>query len=464
MSVPDDSAVDRVAAPVRPTSEALTSFLGLPRRRVVQALQRLFELPAGFAFDWFDARTDAGRSGGLAIAITTPEGRALRFELAEAGSVQRPWARGGGIVAILLPGDQEGAFLPADIARLRRHVVERLQHLDAPSERPLVDELRRSLGDVRRYRGLNDTAYRQISARTDGSPFGFLRLGFRCNQRCAMCWQQRTWPDAPEAYPSLWLDEMAAAGVRDVSLTGGEPTLYPRLLDLVDRAARHHGMTVSLQTNAIRLARGDLAARLRAAGLTEVLVSFHGATAEVAEALTGAPGSHAATVAGIQACLAAGLSVSLNAIVERRTLPYLPEHAREVLRLFVAAHPENPVRNVDYSHPCRYADAAEWARAVVPFDEVRRWLAEARRILVDGGVGVSLLGSCGWPDCVVPEGPAPSTRPGRDDLDVQDVAGRIFLAPCEGCGARRTCLGVRREYVDVHGARGLIPLPCHDEA
>ncbi len=454
MSPSDDTAVPSPTLP-RPTTDALTSFLGLPRRRVADVLAKVLQLPDGHTLAWFDARSDAGRAGGLAVAVGTPEGRELRFELAEPGAVARPWARGGGLVAILLPSDRDGVFQPADIARVRRHVMQRLAGLDRPEHRALVDELRAALGEVRRYRGLNDTAYRQIGAASDGAPYGFLRLGFRCNQRCAMCWQQHDWPDAPEGYPERWLDEMAAAGVRDVSFTGGEPTLYPGLTTLVERAARTHGMTVALQTNALRLGRGDLAARLVAAGLTEVLVSFHGATPEVSDAMTGAPGTFAPTVAGIEAALRAGLRVSMNAIVERRSLSTLTLHARTVVERFVRPFPGNPLSKVDYSHPCRYADADEWARAVVPFDEVRGPLAEATRMLSEAGVEVGLVGSCGWPDCVVADLPLPERRPQRDDLDAQDLAGRVFLPPCEGCAARGSCLGVRREYADVHGARGL---------
>lgn len=452
----DDDAPTPLAP--RPTTDVLSPFLALPRRRVADALARCLALPPEHSLSWFDARSDAGRAGGLAVAITTPAGRELRFELAEPGAVRRPWAQGGGLVAILLPSTREGTFQPADIARVRRHVAERLRSLDGPEHRLLLDELRQALGEVRRYRGLSDSAYRQIGASSDGAPFGFLRLGFRCNQRCTMCWQQHDWPDAPEGYLERWLDEMAAAGVRDVSLTGGEPTLYPGLPGLVERAAGLHGMTVSLQTNALRLGRGDLATRLAGAGLTEVLVSFHGANPEVFDAMTGVVGSYAPTVAGVQAALRAGLRVSLNAIVERRSLANLPEHAQAVLDLFVRPFPDNPVKSVDYSHPCRYADADEWARAVVPFDEVRPLLGEAVATLVAGGVNVSLLGSCGWPDCVVAGLPAPARRPRRADLDAQDLAGRVFLTPCAACGARSVCLGVRREYVDVYGGRGLSPL------
>jgi len=457
MSAPDDHGAPSPPRS-RPTTDALSSFLGAPRQRVADALLRALELPPGHTLSWFDARTDAGRSGGLAVALATPEGRELRFELAERGAVAHPWARGGGLVAILLPSDSDGVFQPADIARARRHVSARLKALDRPEHRELVEELRRALGEVRRYRGLNDTAYRQIGAGSDGAPYGFLRLGFRCNQRCAMCWQQHDWPDAPEESVVRWLDEMAAAGVRDLSITGGEPTLYPGLVGLVERAVRTHGITVALQTNALRLGRGDLLTRLVQAGLSELLVSFHGATPEVSDAMTGAPGTFGPTVAGIEAALCAGLSVSMNAIVERRSLATLTLHAETVLSRFVAPFPDNPLRKVDYSHPCRYADAAQWAAAVVPFDEVRAPLASAARLLMGAGVEVGLLGSCGWPDCVVTGLPAPARRPRRAELDEQDVAGRLFLAPCEGCAARATCLGVRKEYAEVHGARGLVPL------
>jgi hypothetical protein len=38
-----------------------------------------------------------------------------------------------------------------------------------------------------------------------------------------------------------------------------------------------------------------------------------------------------------------------------------------------------------------------------------------------------------------------------------DVTSRIFAPRCQGCAARSTCLGVRREYLDQWGDRGLVP-------
>jgi cyclic pyranopterin phosphate synthase len=100
----------------------------------------------------------------------------------------------------------------------------------------------------------------------------------RCNFRCTYCMPA-------EGLPWLPRDEVLAAeeierlvrilvrlGVREVKLTGGEPTVRPDLADVVRRVrAIDPGLDVSLTTNGYLLDR--LAAPLAEAGLDRVTIS-----------------------------------------------------------------------------------------------------------------------------------------------------------------------------------------------
>ena len=77
-----------------------------------------------------------------------------------------------------------------------------------------------NLERMERYREVEDRMYRQISS-GGSQQSATIRLGFRCNQDCGMCWQGRQWPDPPEAFALTWLEQIAAAGIEQVAFTGG---------------------------------------------------------------------------------------------------------------------------------------------------------------------------------------------------------------------------------------------------
>jgi radical SAM protein with 4Fe4S-binding SPASM domain len=73
--------------------------------------------------------------------------------------------------------------------------------------------------------------------------------------------------------------EMRRAGVRKVLVSGGEPLLFPGLVELC-RALTKNGILVDVNTN-LTVAAPDTLAELRAADVLELTVSLDGATAEV---------------------------------------------------------------------------------------------------------------------------------------------------------------------------------------
>ena len=138
-------------------------------------------------------------------------------------------------------------------------------------------------------------------------------LSYACDNRCAHCYNEPT----RRALPPLGLEpgrrvlrKLWEAGVPYVIFTGGEPTLDPHLVDLV-AYAEGLGQIVGLNTNGRSLARGDLAPRLAQAGLDHVQVTLLSPDAATHNGMVGAP-AWAETVAGIRACLAAGLHTLTN--------------------------------------------------------------------------------------------------------------------------------------------------------
>jgi radical SAM protein with 4Fe4S-binding SPASM domain len=121
------------------------------------------------------------------------------------------------------------------------------------------------------------------------------------------------------------LNKLARIGVPHVIFTGGEPTLFPGLCELI-RCAGRLGLVSGLNTNGRRLADPDFTAALARAGLLHVQITLESCRAEVHDSLTGAP-SFAETVAGIRSALSAGLHTLTNTTLTCRNA----DHAHELV-------------------------------------------------------------------------------------------------------------------------------------
>ncbi|MBK9517336.1 MAG: GTP 3',8-cyclase MoaA [Anaeromyxobacter sp.] len=159
-------------------------------------------------------------------------------------------------------------------------------------------------------------------ADAQGRAITYLRLSLtdRCNFRCSYCA-----PMGLEHHEDpLSLAEVgrlvsifARLGVRRVRLTGGEPTLRRDLLEIVAAVGATPGIEeVALTTNGQALA--ELAAPLRAAGVTRVNVSLDTLDPDKLLRLSGRTASLERITRGIAAARAAGFaSVKLNTVVVR---------------------------------------------------------------------------------------------------------------------------------------------------
>jgi sulfatase maturation enzyme AslB (radical SAM superfamily) len=380
--------------------------------------------------------------------------KGLTLELFDSGSSAPAWMRTGPYALSYrrMPDGREPTQVP-ELKPFLETVRDRVKRLcSVPT--PELEALQSALAGYLPWLGIEDEMLRQVSSGHAGK-VATLRLGFRCNQNCSFCWQDRDWPEPDAEHYHRWLDEMAAQGVRSLSISGGEPTIHKEIVPVVEHA-RRLGMSVSLQTNAIRLRKPDFLKRLTDAGMSGVFVSYHSSDPDISDAMTRAPRTHQPTVEGIEACLAAGLDVRLNCVVERLNFQQIPEHARHIAERFVKPY-ARPVAEVTYTFPSAYWDPAEWRKAIVPIDELRPYLIEAVQTLIAVGVEVQATGTCGFPPCVLTGVDEAMRFLPPEAVDRLDASGRRFGKVCSECVMQSRCLGVRHEYQTVHGERGLVP-------
>lgn len=312
--------------------------------------------------------------------------------------------------------------------------------------------------------GVRMDFHRQLVAGVH-EPIGLVRLGYRCNQDCGMCWQSRDWGGFGADQVRTWIEDLFAAGARDLLISGGEPTLDAALPDHL-RFARARGFTrITLETNAIRCGRDDYAEVLRDAGLTEAFVSLHSSDPAVSDAITRAPGTHGRTVVGIQRLLAAGVKVKLNAVMTRLGLARLPE-----LPGFIAAafgphgSPSAPsisgqrgISSLMLSYPTEPFEK-ELRRDVLPEPgPLRAALRETIERATSLGIELDGLdGPCGPALCAFGADPRVVTL--RPIPEARAPSFRVKLPACRGCSVSDACFGVRPEEHALYGDAVVEPL------
>ncbi|HOY61870.1 MAG TPA: radical SAM protein [bacterium] len=156
-----------------------------------------------------------------------------------------------------------------------------------------------------------------------------VNLTYECSNDCVFCAvgdRKRAHGDTARIVE--YLKEYRRRGARSVDFDGGEPTAHPAFMALVAAASELGYENINVTTNARKLADRGAASRFLLSGLTSVLVSIHGHTAELHEIHTRRTGSFDETVAGIKHIVELKpkrVEFSINATITEWNAPFFDE-------------------------------------------------------------------------------------------------------------------------------------------
>jgi AdoMet-dependent heme synthase len=137
-----------------------------------------------------------------------------------------------------------------------------------------------------------------------------LDLTYRCNERCIHCYLDHDdHGEMTTAEIKDLLDQMAAAGVFYLTISGGEILMRRDFFEILEHA-RERTFCVKLKTNGV-LIREKEAARLRELGVETIQISIYSHRPEVHDAITKMPGSLRQSLDAVRFLRAEGLTVTL---------------------------------------------------------------------------------------------------------------------------------------------------------
>jgi MoaA/NifB/PqqE/SkfB family radical SAM enzyme len=290
-----------------------------------------------------------------------------------------------------------------------------------------------------------------------------------CNSACSFCVVASPFytRDTVE-YSTIvkFLEDNAGRGYKVVNLHGGEATIHPRFIEILELIRKLGYAEVHLQTNAIKLVDASFTARLIGLGVTKFIISLHGDQPEVQDEQTGTPGGFARTLQGIRNVKAQGAHVRTNTVITRRNLERLVEICRLACDL--------GVDHINFSNMHPVGSALFAREATMPtFSEMREHVYRSVDLAVSYGRMVTLEG---FPYCVVRERIEHQLNNEMRDIrmlmrgqiiedydQMMSDAMRIFGTPCAECGVRAHCGGVYPQYIDYNGWSEFSPIPASSE-
>ncbi len=163
---------------------------------------------------------------------------------------------------------------------------------------------------------------------------GYIQLVRICNQKCRFCSNPETDYELTFEQACERIDDFVDRGYDGIILTGGEPTLYSQLVDVV-AYAREKGIHVRMITNGQKTADREFMEALVTAGLGHVHISIHTHDEKLQAFLTGVEDSLAKVTSSLNHFRDLGINVDVNITIEA----FNCGHLDQVVKWLVDAWP-----------------------------------------------------------------------------------------------------------------------------
>lgn len=305
------------------------------------------------------------------------------------------------------------------------------------------------------------------AAASPSSPLRWLELapGYACNCRCLGCHSCSA--DASQQMESAevvrWLQIGRQRGAQHLWLSGGEPTLRKDFLGTL-RLARQLGYRrIKVQTNGLLFSYPEFADKALTAGMNEVNLLLKSRDPAVHDELNQLPGSLALLDRAVEVLRGRTVRLEGDILWTQRNadeLPALVDHyGAQGFKHF----------NI-WLFSLVDQGAADLRALVPPMAPHIPALLRARELAKQHG---ATLVSLNTPHCLVPpqawdlqfDAAAMAmlvVNPGgmAFRMEQSTIELGVYAPQCMECPAKPWCHGVRQDYLDLHGAGELTPVPA----
>ncbi|MDD5653574.1 MAG: radical SAM protein, partial [Candidatus Omnitrophica bacterium] len=202
-----------------------------------------------------------------------------------------------------------------------------------------------------------------------------INLGYICNNNCLFCYFLGRKKECVNIDGKKARDIMLQAkrsGIKVFEVTGGEPALRKDIVELVSFASGKLGIKdITVITNGSRFSDENFVSEMKNAGMNDVLISIHGANAEIHDTLTQNKGSFENAIRAIKNIVSQGISCRSNTVITSVNYKQVPEiaglmHNLGVKQLnFILFAPLDDARAMQKQLWVKYSDAISYLRVAI---------------------------------------------------------------------------------------------------
>jgi pyruvate-formate lyase-activating enzyme len=292
-----------------------------------------------------------------------------------------------------------------------------------------------------------------------------------CNAKCEFCivYDRLNRPELNMTDEQVYgaLRQARENGSTEVGYSGGEPSIDPRIVDIV-RYAKELGFTrQSMNTNGIKFKRRDFCEAILAAGLTSIDISIHGHTDELHDKLVVKRGALAAIREACGHLRELGKThkfhLSATVVIARENHQFLREICVFLDSIGITHKRLKYAYEGNMSHDAIINQVAPYQDVVPSIKDALDYLATQRY-----GFYITHI-----PLCLLGEHAAFSQDFERRNAVMQFEDHKVFGDPahyfrqdgdvCSTCAVSNLCTRLDGGYERFHGRPELLPFESHDQ-
>jgi len=291
---------------------------------------------------------------------------------------------------------------------------------------------------------------------TRPKPQAYLRVGYACNGRCTFCCAQGGWSRPMRSFDEIKraIDTMVSeADLESISISGGEPTIHPDLLDIIAYCRQKGFRNIHMNTNGRGFKTPELVREYMDAGLNSAMVGIHGHNKEVQEGIHRVKGAFDQMVTGVKNVEANGLPYRFFTVICRANRDHLPDIVQFCRNTF------HDFSSMIFCYPViKQVDGFDKESILIPYSEAGSRVCAA----IEKGIeqGVQVLAQL-IPPCLLGEYYYLATEFRRPDFYASEPDAtkytsfiqddRLLLPACRACEAKHFCPRIQFDYIDHFG-------------
>ncbi len=282
-----------------------------------------------------------------------------------------------------------------------------------------------------------------------------VQTGIGCNNNCIFCMETQKRPKIKHTLQDF---KKASKTYDIIDFSLGEPTLNPKLFEMIAMAKKVGFKNIEITTNGRMLSLPNYAKKLVNAGLTKFKISIHGADAFTHDSLTRTPGSFKQVLSGLiivkKIREIKNIGLDTQTTITKQNYKNIPE----MLQLFSKLNVDQIVFNL--FDPIGQAEKK--AKILLPkYTDVEKYFNKG------------IQNSKNLPNCIISI-PLCILRnslkkyAGNYELIILNQKeipnkeeirrGKIFLKRCEKCIAKEECDGIWEKYLSIYGDEEIMPI------